>query len=203
MSNGAPMDVAVATLAAFIRTSIPALTVKEEWPYANEKLVYPSLTITTGNPKRTPYSTATQLTLSTPDIDGKVTTTEVIAEWDDTFQLDLWTRDKNERRIFTDKIVDLFGSQWHTQGVDGLSLVMSGNFAEICRYTIDVCKVQDDEAAAERQERRQLFKILVNCNEVRQRSYYAIKSLIVYDEVDTGSHPLTDDTDNTDTTVIF
>jgi hypothetical protein len=183
-------DVMIKTLAAFLRTAIPALTVLEEFPYANQQLKYPSLTISSNKPERTPEMPY-QVSQTQPDSKNMVVANEVVAHWEDTLQLDLWARDKGERANYTACIVKLFATATANQ-IDGLTLPMPLHFNEPCRYEIDTIECKDDEAAAQRQERRELIKVLVNCNEIVQRSYYAMIKV----QVAVG----TDDSDDTETT---
>lgn len=196
MASDVP-DIALSTLANFISTNIPALTVKQEWPYANEPLKFPSLTISTNEPKRTPIMPVL-LSQTAPDVNHKITITEAVAWWDDTFQLDLWTRNKAERRDFTDQIIALFNSQMSVTGNDGLALPMTDHFNELCSYEITTIKCVDDEAAAQRQERREMIKVIINCRELRQRVVYAMVNIV--GKIGGFDQPvLTDDIVDTDT----
>ncbi len=181
-------DIALTTLANFIRLNVPTLTVLEQWPYANEKLTYPSLTITMGKPKRMP-EIPYEISCTAPDRHKKVVSNLVVASWDFNFQLDLWCRDKAERKDYTEKVLTLFNSQQvDLSGLDkpdGLSLNMAAHFNESCRYEIDTIEPIDDEAGAQRQERREKISVLVNCREVRQRTYYAMVTIQSNVEVST------------------
>lgn len=176
-------DIALSTLAAFVESGISSLTVYQEWPYANEQLTYPTLTISTVKPKRMPHMPY-QIVLTSPDTDGKVIANEVVANWDFQMQLDLWCSDKAMRKDYTDRIIALFNSQeMDASGLnkpDGLSLQMTAHFNEWVRYEIDTTECIDDEAGAQRQERREKIMVLVNCREVRQRTYYAMKNIDVH-----------------------
>lgn len=173
-------DSALEGLSDFLRTNIPGLTVLTEWPYANQKLTYPSITITTGNPARMPLEPE-QIAITTPDVDNKVTATEVVAEYDDTWQIDLWARNKLERAQVVKQIIDAFNAaEVDTTGAnnpDGISLTLVNYFNVIARYEIQTHQSVDDEAAAQRQERREKFRVLVNFREVKQRTYYAMMNI--------------------------
>lgn len=199
-------DIAVETLAQFIEKNICELTVRREWPYANQQLKYPSLTISTGNPKRTPLMPE-QIAITAPDFQNKVVATEIVAEWDDTFQLDLWTRTKEERAIYTNKLIALFNSQEmgeDIQGIDqpdGLSLPLVNYFGEIARYDLDTFKCVDDEQAAERQERREKITVLINCREIRQRTYYAMVTIQAGVNTAKSEPVFEDDSENEEVTI--
>lgn len=204
--NGDPVSLSLETLAAFIRTNVIGLTVLEEWPYANQKIAYPSITITVaGTPKRVPEMPY-QIAKTNPDGDNKIVVSEVVASYDFSFQMDLWCRNKLERKQFTDKVISLFNSQeMDNTGnniPDGLSLQCSQMFNEWIRYEIESYQPFDDEAGAQRQERREKFAVLVNFREVRQRTYYAIINTELHSDI-SATDELTDDLDNTEETDIF
>ncbi len=183
-----PSEIALATLSKFIAKSFPKLTLIDEFPYGNEQLSYPSMTISISKSKRTPKIAWVDKT-SEPDDDGIVLQNTVVAEWDLNLQLDLWCRDKLERREYVENIIKLFNSQEGGIGIkensDGLSLKMEDMFCEIARYEIDTVEPMDDEAAAQRQERREKIAVITNFFEIRQKSYYAIRKTVIKSQVAT------------------
>lgn len=198
-----PIDAALEGLCNFLSTNIPALTVINEWPYGNQQLKYPSLTASTMKPKRTPEMPY-QVGQSATDGNGQTVVNEVVANYDTTFQLDLWTRNKAERKQYVDQIISLFNAQeidssWQNKA-DGLSLQLTNYYNEWCRYEIDTRECVDDEAAAQRQERRERIMVLVNIREIRQRTYYAISSVQVESQVvdEKTFEVFTDDAANTE-----
>jgi hypothetical protein len=206
MSLSDVADIAKATLVAFIKAQISGLTVLDEFPYSNQTLAMPSLTISTNKPKRTPQANAIQTAVTSPNDAGQVTANLYVADWDDTFQLDLWTRNKSERQNYTTLILNLFNSQQDAAGnnqPDGLSLQMAAHFNEWCRYEIDSVQCVDDSAAAERQERREKITVLMNCREITQRTYYAITQLQVFNQATAQAAALSDDTQETDDFTYF
>lgn len=202
-----PADIALHALAEHIRCHIKGLDVLEEWPTANQKLNYPSVTITTGEPKRTPWRP--YVVRRTPaDHCGIAKAYIAVAMWDDVFQMDLWTRTKPERKRVAQKLLTLFNDQQDPDGgmewtPDGLSLKMDGNHGELCRYEIQSAKCMDDEAAAQRQERRQMFKVIINFREVRERSYYTMKQIQVAGDMTTSEKEFTDDASDTEISDLF
>lgn len=185
-TNLDPMEYALQGLCDFLKAQIPILTVLPEWPYANQKLTFPSITVTTGSAKRVPLMPE-QIACTDPieddqDVDfGKVMATEIVAEYDDTWQVDLWTRNKLERAQLIRQIIDAFNSQEMSadgkNNPDGISLTLTAYHNVIARYEIQDHESVDDEAAAQRQERREKFRILVNFREVKLRKYYAMKNI--------------------------
>lgn len=167
-------------LTTWLRTNIPGLTVLSEWPYANQKLTYPSITVTDGQAKRMPLMPET-IHVTDPDVDNKVVATEIVAEYDDIWQIDLWARNKLERDELVKQIIDAFNSMevdnTGNNNPDGISLTLANYFNVIARYEIQDHQSVDDEAGAQRQERREKFRILVNFREVKLRTYYAMRTI--------------------------
>ncbi len=175
-----PPEIALAALSDFIAAGVEGLTVINEWPYGNEPLKYPSMTITVQKPKRTPMMPYDD-SQTQPDQNNKIIVNEVVAEWDFSLQLDLWCADKSQRKEITEKVLLLFQSQ----PVDGLSLTLDDMFGSIARYEIDTVEPVDDEAAAQRQERREKIMVISNFFEIRQKSYYAIRKTEIHTQVAT------------------
>lgn len=194
-------SIAVDGLAAWLRTNIPGLTVLDEWPYGNQQLTYPSMTLFTGEAARMPLMPEI-VAVTAPDVNNKVTATEVVAEYDFEIQLDLWARNKLERKQFVAKLLTAFAGQsmdlTGKNNPDGLTLVLSNYYNMPVRFEIKSHKHKDDEQAAERQERREMISVLVNLREIRQRTYYAMRTI----ETHTGVGPTDSQTANTDTGVV-
>lgn len=194
-------DAALDGLVAYLTAGIPALTVLTEWPYANQKLTYPSVTVTQGKQKRMPEMPY-EVSRTTPNGSNQTTVNEVVANYDMVFQLDLWARNKKERRVYLDAILALFNAQEvDSSGLnkpDGISLQLSGYFDEWARYEIDTHECLDDEQAAQRQERRERIAVIVNIREIRQRTYYAMITTQIKSQTLYTSDALTDDASNTE-----
>ena len=189
------VDAALQTLADFIECNIEGLTVYREWPYGNQVVAMPSITITTGKNIRTPEMPWV-LSQTPPDFNNKIVVTEVVANYDTEFQIDLWTKNKLDRTKYLSLIIALFNSQ-QTQSLaetpntldlpDGLSLPMKCYFGDYARFEIESHEIMDDEAGAQRQERRVKIMVIVNVREIRQRMYYAMKKIQA--SLGTGSSP--------------
>jgi hypothetical protein len=197
------MDSCLSALATYLAGQISGLTILQEWPYANQQLTYPSLTISTKDPKRTP-SMPILVSQTAPNESNQITANEAVAEWDDIFQMDLWTRSKAERKTITAQILDAFNAQeMDASGKnksDGLSLQITDQYGEYARFEIENVQCVDDEASAQRQERREKITVIVNCREIRQRTYYAMTSIQLYGQVASNqdSDGFTDDTTDTE-----
>ncbi len=173
-------DIAVEGLANWIRENLVGLTVLEEWPYGNQQLKYPSVTLFSGRPKRMPLMPEI-ISQTDPDDNNQIVANEVVAEYDFSIQLDLWAKNKLERKQWLSKILTAFNAQemdiTGQNNPDGLTLVLSNYFNMPVRYEVDYHQHKDDEQAAERQERRETISVLVNLREIRQRTYYAMRSI--------------------------
>lgn len=206
--KGDPASLALTNLCTFLKSNLTDVKeVRDQWPYANEKLSYPTITVThVTKPKRTPEMKY-QISITTPDVDKKVVANEVVASWDLNLQLDVWCRDKLQRKQITEEIILLFNSQEEdasgSDNPDGLSLQCSDLFNEWIRYEIDDFEAMDDEPGAQREERREKITVMVNFREVRQRTYYAIINLDVHQHITTEEKALDDSDTNVEIDSIF
>jgi hypothetical protein len=197
------VDAAVDGLNTFLAAQIPALTVLTEWPAANKKLNYPSVTLTVGLDKRTPIQPETY-SVGAPNGSGQVVEALVVADYEIQIQLDLWTRNVAERRQYLNAIIALFNAALIADtGPAGLSLELTNYFNIFARYTIDTHEFRDDELAVERQERRARISLLVNTREIVNRTMYAINTIVVDVGVTTSPEEMTDDTANTESHTIL
>lgn len=161
-------------LAAYLRTQVAGLTVLTEWPGANQKLAYPSLTIFSGEPVFTPY-TPYEVSRTAPDVNNQIISTMVVGEYDVTFQLDLWCRNKLERETVFGQVFDAINQVVVPMG---LSLQLTDYFNEWARYDIDRHSFVDDEAGAQRQEWRVKLSLLANVKCLKQLTSYAMITIV-------------------------
>lgn len=192
-------------LVAYIKAQVPALTVLNEFPAANVKLTYPSLSVFSQPAKFTNHMPVV-LATTTP-VAGQVTATEDVGEYDLKMQLDLWTRTKPERDTILGQVLDAINAAVaDTTGNNnsmGLQLQLADYFNEWARYDIDGHQYLDDEAAAQRQERRVKIDVLANVRAIRQRTYYAMSHIQANVGAETQDSQMTDDTTATDLNLIF
>lgn len=207
MSNPShAVQASVDALQAYLIASVPGLAVLNEWPAANQKLSYPSVTVTAGQVK-TMNRAPEQIATTTPDPRTfQVVATEVIGEHDFKLQLDLWTANKVDRN----KYLGLLFNAINAAAVDasgknkplGLSLQLPDYFNDWVRFDIDGHVLMDDVAAAERQERRAKVDVLVNCRAIQLRTYYAMVNI----ETNVGATPsqagMAPNTTNTDQSIV-
>lgn len=174
MSNSADAVQAVTdALATYLTTQITGLTVFKEWPAANQKLVYPTLTIFTGDQPFTPLGPY-EIARTTPAVDNTVIQTLVVGEYDLKMQLDLWCSDKVMRAKYLGLIVDALSPDIQPLG---LRIQLASYYNEWAQYDVDGHQNVDDEAAAQRQERRAKIRVLVNVKAIRQKTGFAMINL--------------------------
>jgi hypothetical protein len=167
-------DAVLDNLATYLAAQVPGLTVRKEWPSANQALVYPSLTIFSGQVTYTPlqpYETAR----TAPDVNNQVVSTLVVGEWDGKLQLDLWCRNKVERQNIGKQVRDAINKQVNPQG---LSLQMADYFNEWVRFDVDSYNQVDEEAGVQRQEFRTKLSLLFNVKEVAQKTDFGMITII-------------------------
>lgn len=168
------IDALAATLATVSVNGV-ALTVKKEWPAANEKLSYPSLTLFQQTPKFSPRAVLTEVARTYAD--GTQIASSIsyaCGDWDLRMQLDLWCRNKFERKAFFEAVHRTLNPQLEPMG---LSLQLTNYFNQWVRYDLIDYQFLDDETGIERQEWRVRINLLANCTEVLTRTDYAIKTV--------------------------
>lgn len=189
-------------LQTYLMANVTGLTVLTEWPNANDKLAYPTATIFSGNP--TLRNTAPEvLAWTDPDeSDHTSTTTEVVGWLDFKIQLDVWCRNKLEREQYLGLIMAALNSQAlalsGNSAPTGLSLQLTTYYNEWVSYSIDGFKYMDDEAAAQRQERRAKIDLLVNCRIIQQRVVYGMTSIEAHLGTDDTGQVLADNVTDTE-----
>lgn len=179
------IEAAIDNLASYLAAQVTGLTVIKEWPSANQALAFPTVSIFSNNPQYTnlqPYSDACTL----PNAQNQVTTTWVVGEWDTTLQLDVWCRNKMERRTIGKAIKDAINKNVNPQG---LSLQMADYFNAWARFDMSAYQLVDDEAGSQRQEYRTRIALLLNVKEMAQTTDYAIINAnpITQDQISVGS----------------
>lgn len=169
-------------LQAALQSAVTGLTVRNEWPKANEQLVYPCLTILAGEcplGQWVPYESA-RSALDTP-VAGQITSYECYGQYELSFQLDLWCATKRQRSDTLAAIIAALNPSPPLAGLasaspaSGLTLTLTNYFNETVNFAVTSQRYVDDEAAAQRQERRALIKLQGNLRAIRSRVYYTIQ----------------------------
>jgi hypothetical protein len=182
------IQASLSALAVYLGAEIPGLTIYKEWPSANQKLTYPTLSLFSGQP-RLMNLPPEQVAITAPDSDNMVTATYVIGELDFKLQADLWCANKMQRDENLGKVLDAINKSAASvagNSVAGLSLQLADYFDSFVRYDLDGFTYVDDEASAQRQERRAKLDILVNCRAIKQVKAPAVKTIQVKEGVATN-----------------
>lgn len=158
-------------LAIYLKDNAPSLnSVIEDFPEANEQLVYPCASIKTGAPKLTiepPYEYSRDGSV----VDNKQSVIWVTGQYEWDMQLDLWCGSKIERDRLVDEVNNVFMSQFP---VMGLSLSMSKYYGVISRYDVIGHEFPDGEEASQRREFRAILRVLAHCKRVVERNEFII-----------------------------
>lgn len=151
-------------LAAHLEASIPSLKKsKLEFPEPNEKLDYPCLTIDIG---KADFRALQPYEMEAPGalVDHKAEVKWVVGIYDFPIQLDLWTRNKEER----DNIFHLLSEALNPNITPmGLSLRLTDYYNLWCRYDVTGHDTPDTERASQQGEFRCKIDLLANCKAVR------------------------------------
>lgn len=190
---------------SYLKTKIPALTVYSEWPNENDKLIFPAVTLLSGKIGFMNLMIE-QDSVSDPDVDGRVTAVEVIGEYDFKMQLDLWCTSKFQRDVLMGQIIDalnpISASPQGDQNTSGVALQLTDYFNSWANFSTENSQYIDDEAGAQRQERRAKIDILVNCRAIRARTYYAIGEIQTFIGTPDQAAEMEDNTDDTDQSTV-
>ncbi len=182
MSANHAIQSCLSNLQSYLVGKVSGLTVLTEWPSANQKLTYPSLTLFSGKVS-TMNLPAQIIAQGAIDGDNKILATEIIGEHDFTMQMDLWCANKFQRDVMLGNVLNAINFEIADSTGNhkpaGLSLQLTDYFNAWVRFDLDGWEYMDDEAAAERQERRAKIRLLVNCRDIRQRTYYAMTTIKV------------------------
>jgi hypothetical protein len=205
-----PVQAVNDALASYLKAqaSLNGLTVLTEWPTANQKLTYPSVSIFANTPAGAFMALPPeQVTATAPDVNNVTTVTFVVGEWDYKIQLDVWARNKPERDAWLGKVKDAINAAMADATTSsfnpmGLSLTLTNYFNEIARLDVEGAGYVQDERAAQVEEWRGKIDLLVNVREIRQRTMYAIKTIQVAQGMNTDGSNFGDDTAGTETIVV-
>lgn len=142
-----------------------------EWPAANVALTYPSLSIITkANPRFenfSPYEWVSE----TPNSQNKMATKYVVGHYEWPLQLDLWTKTKEQRHEFYQKI---FAAFMLDISAPGITATMANYHDALARYDFVGFQYQDEEISAQRSEWRVTMDVLAQCKAIVSKDEFAI-----------------------------
>lgn len=164
MANESVLEEVVKRLALHFKTQVPKLkAVLEDFPEPNEKLLYPCVSITTREPQFKPLSPYEILPIENPT-HHLAEVKWVVGLYDFKLQVDLWTRNKEERMDLFDLLFNALNPQIQPMG---LSLRLKDYYNIWCRYSLDAHRIADDETSSQRGEFRLQVDVLANCKAIR------------------------------------
>lgn len=162
-------------LAAHIKALVPRLhKIILEFPEPNQVLDYPCLTIDTGEPK---FQALQPYEMNDPvlvPVNHSADVKWVVGIYDFKIQLDLWTRNKEER----DDIYHLLFEALNPNITPmGLSLRLTDYYNVWCRYDLDGFSFPDAERASQQGEFRAKIDLLANCKAIRQNKSRVMETI--------------------------
>jgi hypothetical protein len=180
----------IETLADYIGTELPELSILEEFPNHNDQLTYPALSIiTVGDVGYRPYSSK-ELLDSSVDPDNPSTNdinVYAIGHYDLNIQLDIWASNKEQRAEYYEKVMNVLDKQLIDDDMpSGLSLPLKDYYNIIARYDHTGYNYVDGEDSANRTEWRAKIKILGNFVRGLSKSEPRINEAGIVHEVASG-----------------
>lgn len=164
----------VENLGKYLKQYMPNLNqVIYEFPAPNVQLVYPSISIITGDPEFVPHSNPILLETGTIE-NNKARIKRIVGSYDFNLQLDLWCRDKFERFSMYEEFFSAFN---RVVAPMGLSLQMLDYHGVWCRYDLTGYKTDDMEVSSQRSEWRATIGILANTRAVIETTEAIIETI--------------------------
>lgn len=166
----------VLRLGNHLQKYVPGLgQVLNEWPNAGVELKYPSITILTKQPRFMPLSpylmTKTDTLAEIDAEDAKQEIKYVVGAYEWPLQLDLWTKTKEQRHEFFQKLFLAFNTNPY---VPGIVATMANYHNALARYDLDGFQYQDEEISAQRTEWRVTMNVLSQCKAIVAKDEFAI-----------------------------
>lgn len=173
-------DEVVKRLAIDLQTRMDVLEiVYEDFPEANEELMYPSASVMIVGapvlvPEIAPYP------LNSDDVPEEEAGPDVepflykfvTGHYDISLQVDLWCGNKQERHSIYEDFYLAFNAD--IPGPMGKILTLTGYHDVLCQYLMTGFSYEDSEVSSQRQEWRVKIDILANCKAVVEKAVSAI-----------------------------
>lgn len=160
-------------LALYLKTATPEIkNVLEYFPEPNEKLVYPCISLTVGKPAfraLSPY----EKEKTTPSA-NKSDVQYVVGIYDIIVQLDIWSRNKEERDDLYETVFNALNPNIVPMG---LSLQLKDYYNQWCRYDISNYEFIESEEQSQRGEFRVKFDLLTTCKAIRFGKQYVMATI--------------------------
>jgi hypothetical protein len=154
-----------------------------EWPAPEKQLPVPSASVAVGNAVFEPSG------MSPREVPGSRYPEEgpgwYLIHVDEAvipMQLDVWAKDKKERQVICERLADLFTGQ---DGSGGITLDLGDYYyGQTAQYTLPRgYEIVDDSESAQRNERRAIFPLTVNCAVVAMREATDLNISVQTDDI--------------------
>lgn len=182
-NNESISEIVPKKLGQYLLTQVASL--KEYYPE------FPSPNMTLKNPSVSVFATTSDFRAGAPykkspvepaDItDSKATVEYVVGIYDFSIQLDLWTRNKEERDDLFDQLFNALNPNIEPMG---LTLVMEEYFDQLCEYTYVGHEYGDSEERAQRDEWRVTLNLLATCKAIRTKEDFIMEDLQTASEIE-------------------
>jgi len=161
----------VERLGKVIASRVNLARVIYEWPSANLALQYPTLSIITkANPRFENFSPYLWEN-STPNAAKRTESKYVVGAYEWPLQLDLWTKNKEQRHDLYQKIFQAFMEDINAPGI---AATMENYHDALARYDFIGFQYQDEEISAQRNEWRVTMDVLAQCKAIVTKDEFAI-----------------------------
>lgn len=180
-------EVAIKTLAAFLKAEIPELEVITEWPDPKHQMKMPTLSIITkGTPR---LQNGMPIIISKSDLDPvdplRKKVAYCIGHYDHELQLDLWTDYKAKRSEFYERIMAAFDKQFIDAGSPtGISLALLDYNNCFARYDQTGYTYMDSAESSQREEWRVKIDVLANYPRVVEKTESIMAEITLKNKID-------------------
>lgn len=196
------MNVAVKTLAEYLKTAIPELKqVLTEWPDPKVQMSLPCVSIVTAGTPDYTHLMPTIQKKSDSDSPLQKQVVYLVGQYDSRLQVDVWCEYKSQRDEFLEKVMDAFNGQFLSGGqTTGLSLELIDYHNAIARYDQVGYTYLDSEDNSIRSEWRVKVDVLANYPRLSMKQEYIMDEIKIKNRIDEYVDAI-NDTTNEETTV--
>lgn len=188
---------ALQTLAEYLQEKLPDFKVLEEFPDPKIEMVLPALSMVEVG---TPVFTNLMPIFKSRNADGL--SVYMVGQYDQRFQLDIWTDYKERRKELYERLHDVFLGQFiESEKSAGLSLTLKDYYNAIARYDIVGYTIVDAEQTSQTEEWRVKVDVLVNYPKMIAKAESIITQASIKHDI--GEESNTDNYDINETYEVF
>lgn len=173
-TNESPTEIVPTVLGEYLLKEVSSLReFFPEFPSPNATLRKPCITIFAATNPFEPIVPYPKSPVQPGDIvNSKAPVLWVVGRYDVGLQLDLWTRNKEERDDMFDQLFNALNPNISPMG---LVLPMEDYYGQLCEYVYNGHEINDSEERAQRDEWRMTLNILANFRAIRAKKEYVIE----------------------------